>query len=61
MRNYIEKKLSKISKNELLEVESAFNGLAFYRCSKFLNCNYDWKMSTLKYISNDEFKKILMM
>ena len=40
MRNYVQEKLSKIEKTDLLECLSAFNGLAIYRFEKFNNCNY---------------------
>lgn len=53
---YIRDKLDKLKENELLEVRSAFNGCAFYRCSKFLNCSYDWT-TCRKFITNDELKR----
>ena len=40
MRNYVQEKLSKIKKTDLLECLSAFNGIAIYRLEKFINCNY---------------------
>jgi glycosyltransferase involved in cell wall biosynthesis len=55
-KKYIELILSELDRGELLEVRSAFNGIAFYRCAKFLNCNYDWT-TCKKYITNEEFKK----
>lgn len=56
IRVYIRDKLDKLKENELLEVHSAFNGCAFYRCSKFLNCSYDWT-TCRKFITNDELKR----
>jgi FkbM family methyltransferase len=41
MKKYIKKKLGNLNENELLEVYSAFNGLAIYKIEKFINCNYE--------------------
>jgi hypothetical protein len=55
-RIYIKSLLDKLKDNEILEVHSAFNGCAFYRCNKFLNCRYDWE-TCRKFITNDQLKK----
>jgi hypothetical protein len=55
-KQYIEKKLKELPKDNLLEVSSAFNGCAFYRCSNFLNCSYDWT-TCRKFITDEEFEK----
>jgi len=44
MRMYIIDKLSKVPADKFVECQSAFNGFAVYRTSKFLNCHYDWRM-----------------
>jgi len=43
-KNYITNKLSKLTKDELLECMSAFNGFAIYKKDKFINCYYDWQI-----------------
>jgi predicted O-linked N-acetylglucosamine transferase (SPINDLY family) len=46
MRKYITNKLNNLKNNDLLECDSAFNGFAIYRISKFTDCKYDWKFKT---------------
>lgn len=41
IQNYIENKLSKLKKNDLLRCISSFNGFSIYRANKFLNTSYD--------------------
>jgi hypothetical protein len=41
MREYITRILKNVPTNTLLKCESAFNGFAVYRTSKFLNCSYN--------------------
>ena len=56
IRFEIEQIIKEMHENDLLEVRSAFNGCAFYKCSKFLNCSYEWTTCT-KFITNKEFEK----
>ena len=44
IKNYVTNKLSKLTKDELLECMSAFNGFAIYKKDKFINCYYDWQI-----------------
>lgn len=64
MRNIIQK-LGKMNIDELLPVNSAFNGFAIYRLEKFAGCSYDWKTPALDTLDSDhiatsiaEFKSI---
>jgi len=44
IQNYIEYKLKKLKKGQLLRCISSFNGFSIYRTNKFLNTNYDGKI-----------------
>jgi hypothetical protein len=44
MREEITRKLAALGPDELFECDSAFNGFAIYRCSKFVGSNYDWHL-----------------
>jgi hypothetical protein len=37
----VKEKLDKLKFDEYLQVESAFNGIAFYKLKKFINCSYN--------------------
>jgi hypothetical protein len=58
MTEFIIEKLNKLDKNSLLECESAFNGFAIYRKSKFIDCKYDWKIEqNYNYIPKEKLIK----
>ena len=40
MQGEIVSKLNSLQMNELLEVKSAFNGIAFFKLTKFINCRF---------------------
>lgn len=53
--DYMTKRLNGMKKYELLECESAFNGFAIYKKSKFIDCNYNWRIKNIvHYISNEQ-------
>lgn len=53
MRDFIKMKLDKISKDDILECLSAFNGFAIYRKEMFDNVEYEWNVNkNMKLIPN---------
>jgi len=52
-RHYITKIMLNIRKDQLLECQSAFNGIAIYKTSIFLKCRYDWRMPKEYMLIND--------
>jgi hypothetical protein len=44
IREEISRRLANLPKDQLFECDSAFNGFAIYRCSKFIGCHYDWHL-----------------
>ena len=51
-------KLNNLKENELLDVHSAFCGIAIYKINKFINCNYNYKFEeTLKLIPQNLIEK----
>ena len=44
-KEYITSKLSTLSKDELLDCYSAFNGFSLYKINKFINCRYEWNIN----------------
>jgi hypothetical protein len=59
IRRIITEKLNNLSKGELFECYSAFNGFAIYRTEKFVNCIYDGERQ--KYFSDNEINKMLLL
>ena len=53
MREEITRTLANLPKDELFECDSAFNGFAIYRCSKFLGAYYDWHLPK-QFITEDQ-------
>jgi hypothetical protein len=53
--DYMTKRLNGMKKYELLECESAFNGFAIYKKSKFIDCNYNWRIKNIvNFVSNEQ-------
>ena len=53
--DYMTERLNKMKKYELLECQSAFNGFAIYKKSKFIDCNYNWRIKNIvNFVSNEE-------
>lgn len=53
--DYMTKRLKGMKKHELLECESAFNGFAIYKKSKFIDCHYNWRIKNIvNFVSNEE-------
>jgi predicted O-linked N-acetylglucosamine transferase (SPINDLY family)/ssDNA-binding Zn-finger/Zn-ribbon topoisomerase 1 len=58
MENYVSDKLNTLDKYDLLECQSAFNGFAIYKKSKFIDCEYNWRIKNIRnYVNNDQVKK----
>lgn len=53
MREEISRKLAMLSEDELFACDSAFNGFAIYKCSKFVGCHYDWHLPR-KYMTEQQ-------
>jgi len=57
IRSYINNRLTSMKKYDLLECHSAFNGFAIYKKSKFINCNYNWRIKQISnYVSQEEIE-----
>jgi hypothetical protein len=58
MENYVSEKLHTLDKNDLLECQSAFNGFAIYKKSKFIDCQYNWRIKNIhSYVNDNQVKK----
>ena len=55
IREEITRRLAALGPDELFECDSAFNGFAIYRCSKFVGSNYDWHLPK-QYITEQQMK-----
>ena len=56
--DYMTKRLNGMKKYELLECESAFNGFAIYKKSKFIDCNYNWRIKNIVNFVSDEQREL---
>jgi len=56
MKDVITRVLREADPDSLVECQSAFNGFAMYRCSMFLNCQYDWRIP-IQYMDTDTLSK----
>jgi hypothetical protein len=54
IERYVSEKLNNITRYELLECHSAFNGFAIYKKSKFIDCQYNWRIKTIRNYVTDE-------
>lgn len=55
---YVSTRLASMKKYELLECQSAFNGFSIYKKSKFINCNYNWRIKNIsEYISKQQIEQ----
>lgn len=58
MENYVSEKLHTLDKYDLLECQSAFNGFAIYKKSKFIDCQYNWRIKNIhSYVNDDQVTK----
>jgi hypothetical protein len=55
---YMNNKLKPLKRYDLLECQSAFNGFAIYKKSKFIDCEYNWRIKNIcKYVTDDQIKR----
>lgn len=55
---YVSNKLSELSRYDLLECQSAFNGFAIYKKSKFIDCQYNWRIKNIyNYVTQEEVEQ----
>lgn len=54
MMSDFQKRLEKLDKDELYPVNSAFNGFAVYKYSKFVGCRYDWHTMDVGNLPRDD-------
>jgi hypothetical protein len=58
LRKWITDELAKLGPDDLMPCYSAFNGLAVYRMSTYIDCHYEWNMQTvMEYIPKDWLHK----
>jgi predicted O-linked N-acetylglucosamine transferase (SPINDLY family) len=58
MKKYITSQLKELKRYDLLECQSAFNGFAIYKKSKFIDCQYNWRIKNIcNYVTEEELKK----
>lgn len=58
IQSYISEKLYNLNRYDLLECQSAFNGFAIYKKSKFIDCQYNWRIKNIgNYVTDEEIKK----
>jgi hypothetical protein len=58
IQSYISEKLYNLNRYDLLECQSAFNGFAIYKKSKFIDCQYHWRIKNIgNYVTDEEIKK----
>jgi predicted O-linked N-acetylglucosamine transferase (SPINDLY family) len=55
---YMNNKLKPLKRYDLLECQSAFNGFAIYKKSKFIDCEYNWRIKNIcNYVTDDQIKR----
>jgi len=55
---YISTKLQRMNRYDLLECQSAFNGFAIYKKSKFIDCQYNWRIKNIcNYVTEEQLEK----
>jgi protein O-GlcNAc transferase len=58
MKNYMTSRLNELKRYDLLECQSAFNGFAIYKKSKFIDCKYNWRIKNIcNYVTEEQLNK----
>jgi hypothetical protein len=58
MKEHMTSRLKELKRYDLLECQSAFNGFAIYKKSKFIDCQYNWRIKNIcNYVTEEQLGK----